>query len=484
MIRSLKTRIAVWYIGLSTAILIGFGLVVYLNLAHSLRQERERVVTGYAGRIRSFAQAQSRSEDEDFMEEFGERFSLKLEREYLQISTPSGTTLYLSPNLKARPLPFKPELASELALESQPKLQVVEAFAERQPMLMTVVPIEVKGETELVTIAASLVAVEETERRLLLTLLLAVPIAILIALAGGTFLAQRAIEPVDRIAATAQQITAQNLNERINLPRGDVEIQRLAESFNQMITRLELSFNRIRQFTADASHELRTPLTILKGETQLALDNQLNPDEYRQVFQSRLEELERMARIVDDLLVLSHADSEAARLDLQIVDLSDLVIETCEQLRPYADAGHLNLIVEKIEPLETRGDGLRLRQMFRNVLENAIKYTHEGGEVRVLLRAKGDDQCQLAIADTGIGIPAPDLPRIFDRFYRVDKARSRERGGSGLGLSIVKWVVEAHSGTIAIESEVGQGTRVTIVLPSTINYFPATKASATTYSPR
>jgi len=172
-----------------------------------------------------------------------------------------------------------------------------------------------------------------------------------------------------------------------------------------------------------------------------------------------------MTRIVDDLLLLSRADSRVAELDFQIVDLSDLVIESCERLRPYAEAGRLNLVVENIEPIEVNGDSLRLRQMFRNTLENAIKYTPERGEVRVQLRTEGGDRSRLTIADTGIGIPASEIPRIFDRFYRVDKARSRERGGSGLGLSIVKWVVEAHAGTISIESEPGKGTLVTIFLP-------------------
>ncbi len=462
MIRSLKTRIAVWYIILSTTILIGFGLIVYFNLTRSLRQERRDVVLGYAERIRAFVLLQSRNEEgNNFIHEFDESFSLKLEREYLQISAPNGVILYLSPNLQTRPLPFKPDLA----IEGPPQLQVTEAFAERQPMLMTVVPIVVKGESSLVTIAASLVAVEETEHRLLLTLLLAVPIAILTALLGGTILARRAIEPVAQMAATAQQITAQNLNERIRLPQADVELARLAEAFNQMITRLENSFNQMRQFTADASHELRTPLTILKGETQLALSNHLQPDEYKHVMQSRMEELERMARIVDDLLILSRADSQAAELDFQLVDLSDLVIETCEQLRPYAEAGELKLLLENIEPIEVKGDHLRLQQMLRNVLENAIKYTSKGGTIQVQLRTKGPDSCQLIVADTGIGIPAADLPCIFDRFYRVDKARSRECGGSGLGLSIVKWVVETHAGTISIKSEPGKGTIVTVLLP-------------------
>jgi two-component system sensor histidine kinase VicK len=173
-----------------------------------------------------------------------------------------------------------------------------------------------------------------------------------------------------------------------------------------------------------------------------------------------------MTRIVDDLLLLSRADSRAAELDCQIVDMSDLVIESCERLRPYAEAGRLNLVVENVEPVEVNGDGLRLGQMFRNVLENAIKYTPEGGEVRVRLMQNNADQCQITVADTGIGIPAADIPRVFDRFFRVDKARSRERGGSGLGLSIVKWVVEAHAGAIFIESEVGKGAMVKIFLPS------------------
>lgn len=471
MISSLKTRIAVWYIALSIAIVIGFGLVVYLNLTHSLRKERTDVVTGYAERIRSFTLSQS-WDRENFVHEFDEHFSLKLEHEYLQIYTVQGVSLYLSPNLKGRPLPFRPDLASQ----GQPQLLNTEAFAERQPVLMTVVPVQVKGETKLVTVATSLLAMEETRRRLLLTLLLALPIAILTALAGGAFLARRAIKPLDQMTATAQHITAQSLNERIKLAQADVELERLAESFNQMITRLENSFSQIRQFTADASHELRTPLTILKGETQQALNAELTPEEHKEVLRSRMEELERMARIVDDLLILSRADSQVIELDFQTVDLSDLVIESCEQLRSYAEAGNLNLIVEQVEPVEIRGDSLKLRQMLRNVVENAIKYTPEGGEIRVRLGSDGDGHCRITIADTGVGIPAAELPRVFDRFYRVDKARSSERGGSGLGLSIVKWLVEAHSGSILIESELGKGTLVNIFLPYQMSHRARTSA--------
>ena len=223
----------------------------------------------------------------------------------------------------------------------------------------------------------------------------------------------------------------------------------------------------MRQFTADASHELRTPLTILKGESQLALNSDLKPNEYKEVLRSRMEELERMGRIVDDLLILSRADSEAVDLDFHIVDLSDLVIEACEQLRSYAECRQGESGGGHVEPTEIRGDSLQAQ---------ADASQRAGKRHQVHLRRwrnrgfnsslESNGHCLLTVPDNGIGIPASELPRIFDRFYRVDKARSRERGGNGLGLSIVKWVVEAHSGTILIESELGKGTLVRIFLPS------------------
>ncbi len=461
MIRSLKTRIAVWYIALSTAILVGFGLIIYLNLSRSLYNEREALIREDIERIRNFAIAHGSGGLDYFLEELDEHFALKLEDEFIQVFSREGASLYISPNLKGRALPFRPELAAS----GEVRLQVVEALADQHPLLLTTVPVDITGDSYLVAIAASLASAETAERRLLFILLLSIPVAILTAFFGSLLLAGRAIEPVDQITATARQITALNLNQRISLGKADIELERLAEAFNQMIARLEDSFKHIRRFTADASHELRTPLAILKAETQLALDGNLDPEESRQILKSRLEELERMAKIVDDLLVLSRFDSGENVLQLQRVDLSDLIIESCEQMRKQAEAKRLNLTLEEIHPVEVEGDDLRLRQVFRNLLDNAIKYTPEGGQARISLEPHAEAFCRLTISDTGIGIPAPDLPRIFDRFYRVDKARSREPGGSGLGLSIAKSIVEAHRGYIAVESKPDHGTSVTVILP-------------------
>jgi len=462
MIKSLKTRIAVWYIALSTAILLGFGLAIYFTLSHGLRRDRENLLRVDSEQIRALARSQERNARDEFIEEMGERFGAKPD-EFIQAFATDGRSLYATPSLKGRQLPFKPELSSNGRGESS----IIEASNGREPVLLTVIRLWPRedGGPEFVSLAISLASVHEAEERLLFILLLSIPLAIIISLAGGAVLARRAIDPVDQITATAKQITAQSLNERIKLVRADQELQRLADAFNQMVTRLEDAFNQVRQFTADASHELRTPLAILTGETQLALTDNLNSDETKQVFKSSLEELERMTKIVDNLLALSRFDSKDAVLEIQRIDLSDLVIETCEQMRKATEAKHLDLVIDKIEPLEMMGDGFRLRQVIRNLLDNAIKYTPEGGQIKVALETNGSQTSHLTIADTGIGIPSEELTRIFDRFYRVDKARSRELGGSGLGLSIVKRVVEAHDGTIVIDSQPGVGTTASIYLP-------------------
>ena len=462
MIKSLKTRIAVWYIALSTAILLGFGLAIYFTLSHGLRRDRENLLRADCEQVRGLARTQERRGRDEFVEELGERFGGK-PGEFIQATSVDGNIIYSTSNLKDRQIPFKPELASN----GQGESVIIEDYAGPEPVLLTVIrlwPTE-SGNPEFVTLAVSLASVHDAEQRLLFILLLSIPIAIVISLAGGAILARRAIDPVDQVTATARQITAQSLNERITLINADEELQRLADAFNQMVTRLEDAFNQIRQFTADASHELRTPLAVLTGETQLALTGNLNRDESLQVFKSSLEEIERMSKIVDDLLVLSRFDSKDSVLDIQKLDLSDLVIETCEQMRKPADARHLNLVIEKVETLEVMGDDFRLRQVIRNLLDNAIKYTPEGGQIKVSLETNGSQNSYITIIDTGIGIPSEDLTRIFDRFYRVDKARSRTQGGSGLGLSIVKRVIEAHNGKIEIESQLGVGTKVSIHLP-------------------
>jgi signal transduction histidine kinase len=243
--------------------------------------------------------------------------------------------------------------------------------------------INLNGQSYFVAIAASLSNVRSIQRRLLATLLLSIPVAILLSLVGGAVLAKHAIDPLNRMTATAHQISAEHLGARIELARADAELKRLADSFNQMLERLDQSFKQIRQFTADASHELRTPVAILMGETELAVNNLLDHEECKAALSSRREELQRMAQIVDDLLALSQFDYGERTLQRKSLEFSDLVIEVCEQQRNQAKAKGIELELARTVPVMIQGDSSRLRQMARNVLDNAIKYTPDGGKVTV-----------------------------------------------------------------------------------------------------
>jgi len=231
-----------------------------------------------------------------------------------------------------------------------------------------------------------------------------------------------------------------------------------------MIARLERSFAEVRRFTADASHELRTPLTAIRTETEVALRKLSITPEQQQLLGSVLEECERLARLTDQLLALSREDAGVAHQAREPVDLTALVTGVAETMRPLAEARGLRLDARASGALLVRGDESRLRQVFYNLLDNAIKYTPAGGEVRVRAEAR-EGEAVVTVRDSGVGIPAEHLPRVFDRFYRVDKARSREMGGTGLGLSITRSIVVAHGGRIELDSSPGRGTTCTVTLP-------------------
>jgi len=242
------------------------------------------------------------------------------------------------------------------------------------------------------------------------------------------------------------------------------ELGELVETINGMIERLENSFRQIQQFTSDASHELKTPLTILKGEAELALRKERDPGEYRHYLQSSLEEINRLSRLVQDLLVLSKADTGRLTLQAVPVNLSQLV-ETCGQQSKFlGEDSEIHLELTTQPGVQVLGDPNRLKQMFYNLIENAIKYSNRSGKV-VISTTHNGQYAHVAIRDNGVGIASEDIPFIFDRFYRVDKSRSREAGGTGLGLSICKWIAEIHKGRIEVESVPDVGSCFTVMLP-------------------
>ena len=278
-------------------------------------------------------------------------------------------------------------------------------------------------------------------------------------------MATRALKPVTDITQTAQNIAhGADLSQRIPMPEVQDEIGNLANTFNQMLDRLEKSFAQMRQFSSDASHELRTPLTVLKGQSELVLGKPRSKQEYQEVLSSNLEEINYMSRILVDLLTLSKGDEGEVSLEKDPVDLGSIIEEVSRQGEILADEKDVKITLAYLEPVAILGDAHRLKQMVWILIHNAIKFTPSGGEIKITLQDM-DDTVYFTIKDTGIGIPEQDLPKIFDRFYRVDKARSRQDGGSGLGLSICKYIVDRHHGTIDVESKLGEGTKFKIRFP-------------------
>jgi heavy metal sensor kinase len=347
--------------------------------------------------------------------------------------------------------------------------------------IITFPVIENNHVAKIVQIASSLEEVEDALNTLFIILIVTVPLALMVAILGGQFLAHKALKPVDNITQTARIITSQNLNQRITPPRVKDEISRLIETFNEMISRLDQSFRQIKQFSSDASHELKTPLTILKGEVEVTLRKERSLQEYQQTLKSNLEEINRMSQIVEDLLLLSRADIGEIRLNKENINLTEILNEVVAQMDLLAKSKRLRLSASNHhQHLHMFGDALRIRELFINLIENGIKYTEEGGSIRITLtkeyqplvrneldEAEGEKEefVKIIVSDTGIGIAKEDQERIFNRFFRVDKARSREEGGSGLGLSICRWIVEAHQGEIKVESELGKGSSFIVKLP-------------------
>jgi heavy metal sensor kinase len=280
-------------------------------------------------------------------------------------------------------------------------------------------------------------------------------------------LAGRSLKPFEDVAQTAERLTLENLNTQIVTPHREKEIQRLVNAFNSMVGRLEHSFRQMRQFNADAAHELRTPLAILQGENEIALRTPGLPEDVRAVLSSNLEELERLTRVVTDLLTLAEVEAGTEILRKRPVELSSLLKDLIEQMNALAQERNLTFETGNLPDLRVQADDLWIRRALLNLIDNSIKYSRPGAKIEIWLK-RVNSMAQIGIRDYGIGIHPEDLPRIFDRLYRTDPARSRTIGGAGLGLSIVKWIIEAHQGQIKVSSQPEQGTTIEISLPSVI----------------
>ncbi|MGH2621576.1 MAG: sensor histidine kinase [Anaerolineales bacterium] len=315
-------------------------------------------------------------------------------------------------------------------------------------------------------VTQTLDSVEQTLSLLRLQLLWGVPLALLLAGAGGYFLASRALRPIDRITRTAQAINSSDLSTRIGHSGPADELGRLAATFDEMLDRLQSAFDRERRFTADAAHELRTPLTALKGRIGVTLSQPREAAEYGDSLQDMEQQVDRLIRLSSDLLFITRLDQGQVKRRLDPIALDDLLAAVVEQLRPLAEAKAISLPEPEARGLTVPGDMDLMIRLFMNLLDNAIKFTPPGGRVSVEARRSGE-QVTIAIRDTGAGIPAEHRAHLFERFYRVggDRSRTDDQGGAGLGLAIAHEIARAHAGRLTVESTVGEGTVFTVKLP-------------------
>jgi heavy metal sensor kinase len=286
----------------------------------------------------------------------------------------------------------------------------------------------------------------------------------LVALGGGFLLLQWALLPIDQITRSAEGITSRNLSERLPVPSTGDEFEHLSLALNRMITRLDDAFQHNRRFLADASHELRTPLTILRSELEVMIQRAKTNSDSAFALGNLLEEVERLGQIVEHLFALSRLDAGIAAAPHVHLDLAKLAATTAEQMCLLAEDKDLSITRRTDAPVFVKGDRAQLKQVVVNLLDNAIKYTPNGGAITLTVSQQGHEAvCE--VADNGVGIPATAIPHVFDRFFRVDSARSREDGGAGIGLSIVKAICAAHGGRTELESAVGKGSLFRVYFP-------------------
>jgi heavy metal sensor kinase len=321
------------------------------------------------------------------------------------------------------------------------------------------------GTTVWLQVAQSLAGVNQALDSLRTQLLLGVPVAMVLAGLGGVFLAGRALRPINQITRTAQSISGSDLKQRIDYHGAADEIGRLAKMFDEMLDRLSAAFDRERQFTADVAHELRTPLTALKGQIGVTLSRVRPSTEYERTLHGLEEQVDRLIRLTTDLLFLSRLEQGRLPWRPEAIEFSDLLTGIVEQVQPLAESKGLKLKKEIPPGLFLHGDPDHIIRLFLNLLDNAIRYTQRGGQIEV--RAGGADTgLSVSVSDTGPGIPPEQLPHLFERFHRVETARSRATGGAGLGLAIAHEIAQWHGGRLEVESTLGRGTTFTVHLPS------------------
>jgi two-component system OmpR family sensor kinase len=488
---SIRLQLTLWFILVFTVLILLFGAVYYVNLRTSLEtgfdsslqlrtqqiaagiiEERGTItihdVTGTlpglvdpdatteTGRVEPTASATATTDTKETQPDVNLGALVR-------ILNARGEVVYVTPAFHALNVP---SISVTQPMHNNPWTGTVSARTGQAVRLYSTPLVDSGTVFGVVQVGESLAPLGSTLRSVVLEMLLIAPFVLLLGTIGSYWLATHAFAPINRLTRTARRIEAGDLHERVPVPRSKDEVQSLALTFNEMIERLDKAFKRQRRFVADASHELRTPVAAIRSLTDvvLARSTPVDPEEYKAILRDVNSEAERLGHLISDLLALARTDENPELLEREPVRLDLLAADVAATMEPLATERDITLEVVAHGTATVLGDEVRLIQVIMNLIDNAITYTNAGGNVKLEVEVH-DNNAYLTVRDTGIGIAAEHLEHIFERFYRVDPARSRAAGGTGLGLAIVEQIVHAHGGKIAVESKPGQGTTFTVALP-------------------
>ncbi len=452
---SIGARLTIWY-SLMLALCLGlFGAAAYFAMDHSIRATVDSELHHRLRAVRDIIKDDAPQGLPAVQDEFSELLDSEGAGSLLRVSYHNGAVIYSSPGIENGIAPRHVQKAA----------RPFNARIHNEWFRLLRETVNISGPSYDIEVGASTRQFNRSLDRFRDLLYALAPLFLALAAFGGYWLSRRALAPVDQITHAARSIGAQDLSLRLAVPRASDELQRLVATLNEMLARLDTAFQRITQFTADASHELRTPVSVMRTNAEIALRKPRSEAEYREALSRILDESEKVSRMIEQLLLLARADSTAGLLPMTRSDLAIAFENACREARVLAEAKNVNFQASSPPTsLWVQGDAASLERLFMILLDNAVKYTPTDGRVDV--RLGSDDGFAVAdIRDTGAGIAPEHIAHVFDRFYRADRARSRESGGTGLGLAIGRWIAEAHRGEIRVESDVGKGSTFQVRIP-------------------
>jgi len=455
-------KMTLWYVLTFLVSALVVCLVLYLGLRYRLLSEIDQFLLDETTEMERVLSKEPK--ETYFLMRFeDEVMGRKYYPFFFQILDPNGKPLYVSEGFRE----IGYELQERVLINARNRketLEEINSYGGKIAFHIISTPIYKNGKlTEIIQLGTHLHFVRQNLSHFRNNILAALPVILVLGTLGGWILARRSLAPIGYIASKAENISSQNLSERLT-PRGTGdEMDMLIRTINEMIARLESSFKRMAEFTADASHELKTPICAMRGEAEVLLLKERRAEEYQEGLAHFIEQFDHLNQMINDLILLSKVDTTQVELKMTPLRLDHLMKDLCNLFQVLAEQKNIALETGSLEEVTVIGDKVRLQQLFTNLIDNAIKYTSRGA---IHITVEKDESAVLVkIIDTGMGIPKEEREKIFKRFYRMDKSRSRETGGVGLGLSIAEWIVHAHQGSIEVDSEVNQGSTFTVSLP-------------------